>query len=189
MTPPKTRIDRPQLIRRALVELVAGHGFRGTSMAAVAEQAGVATGTAYVHYQSKDALVVAAFYEVKAAIAAAAGSAVSVATTPEDRFHDIWLAVYRYLAADPAQAKFLMQFEASPYAADAHAEYAEETDDELMQAAMADDMAEALVDLPVDVLFDLGLGPAVRLAASGTQLDGEALETLVAACWRAVTRP
>ena len=35
-----TRVDRAALVRRALVELVAERGFRGTSMGAVAERAG-----------------------------------------------------------------------------------------------------------------------------------------------------
>ena len=36
-----------------MVELVAENGFRGTSMAAVAQRAGVATGTAYVHFRRR----------------------------------------------------------------------------------------------------------------------------------------
>ena len=40
---------------------MAERGFRGTSMSAVAERAGVAAGTAYVHYASKDELIVATY--------------------------------------------------------------------------------------------------------------------------------
>jgi hypothetical protein len=50
-------------------------------------------------------------------------------------------------------------------------------------------MAEALVDLSLEVIFDLGLGPAVRLAASGRALSDEELSTISRACWRAVRRP
>ena len=52
-------MDRPAAIRRALRDLVAERGFHGASMGAVAKEAGVATGTAYVHYESKDELVYA----------------------------------------------------------------------------------------------------------------------------------
>ncbi len=62
----KTPVDRAALLRRSLLELVAERGFRGTSMSAVADHAGVATGTAYVHYDSKDELVIAAYAEIKA---------------------------------------------------------------------------------------------------------------------------
>ena len=47
-------VDRPALIRKALRDLVAERGFHGASMGAVAQVAGVATGTAYVHYVSKE---------------------------------------------------------------------------------------------------------------------------------------
>lgn len=60
-----TKVDRAGLVRRAVVELVAERGIHGTSMSRVAERAGVATGTAYVHYESKEELLIAAFVETK----------------------------------------------------------------------------------------------------------------------------
>ena len=50
-------VDRPAAIRRALRDLVAERGFHGASMGAVAKAARVATGTAYVHYESKEGAV------------------------------------------------------------------------------------------------------------------------------------
>ncbi len=109
-----TRVDRAALVRRALVELVAELGFRGTSMAAVAERAGVATGTAYVHYPSKDALVMAAYQEVKRALGEAV-SAIHLPTEPAERFRALWFGVYRHLAGDPVRARFLVQVDSSPW--------------------------------------------------------------------------
>ena len=54
----------------ALRALVAERGFHGASMSAVASAAGVATGTAYTHYASKDELVLAAYLETKAELGA-----------------------------------------------------------------------------------------------------------------------
>ena len=47
-----TGSERAARIRRALVELVAEHGLHGAGMSAVANRAGVGTGTAYVYYAS-----------------------------------------------------------------------------------------------------------------------------------------
>ena len=58
--------DRAAAVRSALRRLVADQGLQGASMAAIAKQAGVATGTAYVHYPSKDELLLAAYVELKA---------------------------------------------------------------------------------------------------------------------------
>ena len=48
-------------------------------------------------------------------------------------------------------------------------------------------MAPWLAPLPLEVLYDLGLGPAVRLVAGGFALDREQLEQAAQACWRSIT--
>jgi len=184
-----TRVDRAALVRRALVELVAERGFRGTSMGAVAERAGVATGTAYVHYSSKDELIVAAYREVKLELGMVAVAGVDPSANPEERFRTLWKGIHAHLAADPVRARFLVQIDASPYATEAHAAAAGDPDDELMAAASASDLVALLVDLPVAVLYDLGMGPAVRLVAAGVDLAATELDHLAGACWRAITRP
>lgn len=181
-----TKIDRAALVRRAVVELVAENGFRGTSMAAVAAHAGVATGTAYVHYSSKDELVVAAYVEVKSALGLTGVEAIENASSPETVFGLVWHAMYRHLAADPVQARFLVQVQASPYAARAH-EAALGQDALADHPALADLFAE-LVDLPPLLLYDLGLGPAIRLAATdGLSMTDDQLKEVAAACWRSVS--
>lgn len=183
-----TKVDRAALVRRALVELVADRGFRGTSMAAVAEHAGVAMGTAYVHYASKDELVLAAYREVKAELGAAIVH-VDPMLDPSSRFQAMWRAVYEHLAADAVRARFLVQVDASPYTGAAHSEAMADPEDQLARASSTPDMRDRLTDLPLDVLYDLGLGPAVRLAARGEQLSPSELDRLAVACWRAITRP
>jgi len=181
------QVDRAALVRRALVELVAEHGFHGASMAAVAERAGVATGTAYVHYSSKDELVLAAYIEVKRALGTAGHAAIDRSAAPRDLFRRIWHAMHGFLAADPVQARFLVQVQVSPYATAAH-DAAREADD-LLRSPELEELVSQLVGLPATVLYDLSLGPAVRVAASeDLQLTEADLEELASACWRAVSR-
>ena len=174
-------------VRAALRRLVAAHGFHGASMSAVAREAGVATGTAYVHYASKDDLVLAAYLEAKAALGAAATSAVDPDAPPRDRFLDLWTAALQHLLDHPEDARFLQQVEASPYAADAHGRAQAVEDDPLMAEVARPDMAALLAPLPLRVLWDLGLGPAVRQAASGQPLAAADRPVLAAACWHAIT--
>ena len=60
--------------------------------------------------------------------------------------------------------------------------------DPLMEVAGAPDMVEALAELPAEILYDLGLGPAVRLAATEAVLDERERDRVAEACWRAVSR-
>ena len=156
-------------------------------MSALAEHAGVAAGTAYVHYASKDELIIATYAEVKSDLAVAAMSVVEPAGTLDDRFLQIWHNAYRHLASDPARARFIVQVEASPYADAAHRRALEQNDPFV---AASQEMRAHTVDLPLLVVWDLGFGPAIRLAANPERdLDETGLDTLARACLRAVKRP
>lgn len=181
------QIDRAAAVRAALRALVAEHGFHGASMSAVAKQAGVATGTAYTHYESKDALVLAAYAETKADLGAAIMTAVDQDAPAAERFRALWIATYRYLAAHPDRARFMLQVDDSPYRGRVHEVIAE--DDPLLAQAAAPDLAAELLPLPLDVLYELGFAPVVRLAAAGLKLGERELEIAAAGCWRAITKP
>jgi TetR/AcrR family transcriptional repressor of multidrug resistance operon len=182
-------VDRAAAVRQAVMSLVARNGLHGTSMAAVAALAGVATGTAYVHYASKQEVVLATYLEVKGAMATAAVRRVRPEAAPADRFRTMWLAVYRHLAADPERAAFLVHIDASPLAAVAHDRSRAERDDPILVHARTPDMAAALLDLPLELLYDLGVGPAVRLVAGRTRLSRRQLGLVADASWRAISRP
>ena len=180
------RVDRAALVRRAVIELVAERGFRGTSMAAVAERAGVATGTAYVHYASKDELVLAAHGEVKEELGAAAMAAIDLDAAPEERFRSMWVAIRDHLRHDPERAQFLIQVDASPHARTAHDAAVEANDSRLMEA-VGPDLLALFTDLPALVLYDLSIGPIVRIVATGQELYEDDWNRLCTACWRAIT--
>ena len=178
-----TTIDRAALVRRAMIELVAERGIHGTTMSAVAERAGVAAGTAYVHYESKEDLLIAAFVEVKQRLGQAGIAGKDLTGEPRADFETVWRRIHRHLQEDPAIARFLVQLEASPLRGPAHE--AIPGDDPLTR--IADALASSLVDLPSEILYDLALAPAVRLAATEFRLDPARLDVLVESCWRAVS--
>jgi AcrR family transcriptional regulator len=181
-------VDRAEAVRQALRTLVAENGFHGASMSAVAAEAGVATGTAYTHYGSKDELVLATYLETKAELATAATADLGSSSDPRDLFRRLWLGTYGHLAANRDHALFLLQVDVSPYKGPAHDAAMARDGDPLVEAAAAPAIAERLRPLPLEVLYELGLGPAVRLAASGQKLTEEQLGTIADACWRAVSR-
>ena len=180
--------DRPAAIRRALRDLVAERGFHGASMGAVAKEAGVAAGTAYVHYESKDELVFATYLEIKAGLSAAVLEDFDASASPFDQWAHMLTTAYRFFAAEPERARFLSQLEESPYYEEAHARLVA-AGDPLAEAARSEKFQSLVVDLPGEVIYALSLGVAVRLIAAGVRLKDEELDTLVSATWRAVTRP
>ncbi|MDJ0792454.1 MAG: TetR/AcrR family transcriptional regulator [Acidimicrobiia bacterium] len=181
-------MDRPAAVRRALRDLVAERGFHGASMGAVAKEAGVATGTAYTHYESKDELVYATYLEIKAGLSAAVLEDLDASASPFDQWNHMLTTAYDYLSEQPERARFLSQLEESPYYEEAHARLAQ-AGDPLVEAAQSQEFRKLLIDLPDQVIYALSLGVAVRLIAAGIQLKAEEVDNLVSATWRAVTRP
>ncbi len=158
-------------------------------MSAIAREAGVATGTAYTHYASKDELVLAAYCETKAALGLAGTTDLRPNLPADRRFHDLWLSCYRYLKANPEHAQFLLQVEHSPYRDLAHLSALANDDDPLLAQVALPDVADRLRPLPIDVLYELALSPAVRLAAATMEFDDAQLDDIADACWRAVIQP
>jgi len=181
-------MDRPAAIRRALRDLVAERGFHGASMGAVAKAAGVATGTAYVHYESKEELVYATYLELKAELGTAVLADFDGTVEPAERWRHLLTRSYEFLAIEPERARFLTQLEESPYYEEAHSRLIA-AGDPLAEIGRAEDLSEILVPLPYEVIYSLSFGVAVRLIAAGVQLKPEEVDLLVDATWRAVTKP
>ena len=157
-------------------------------MGAVAKAAGVATGTAYVHYESKEELVYATYLELKAELGAAVLADHDASAPPPERWRDILTKAYEFLAEEPERARFLTQLEESPYYEEAHSRLVA-TGDPLVEMATDKDIVGLLIPLPTEVIYALSFGVAVRLVAAGVALKPGELDLLVEAAWRAVTKP
>lgn len=184
MTP---TVDRPAAIRRALRDLVAERGFHGASMGAVAKEAGVATGTAYVHYDSKEELVYATYLELKSELSTAVLADFDASAPPAERWRHFMSTAYDFLAREPQRARFLTQLEESPYYEEAHSRLLA-AGDPLAEMGQSKDLLDLLVPLPYEVIYALSFGVPVRLIAAGVQLKPDEVDLLVDATWRAVAR-
>ena len=189
---PTTSTDRAAALRAAVRRVVATRGLHGASMSLIAAEAGVATGTAYNHYADKDDLVLSAYAEAKRELGRAAVEASEVLADDADhraRFVALWLGAHRHLRATPTDARFLLQVDASPEAAAAHERVLADGEDRLVRELADGGWAGVLVDLEPQVLYELTLAPAVRLAAREPALDDDTLEAVANACFTAVTTP
>ena len=149
-------------------------------MGSVAKEAGVATGTAYVHYESKEELVFATYLELKAELGEAVLAGFDPGSGPEEIWRHVLTAAYEHLSEEPERARFLTQLEESPYYEEAHARLIA-SGDALVALAGSEDLVELLVPLPSEVIYALSFGVAVRLIAAGVQLKPDEVDLLVEA--------
>lgn len=90
---------RERLIRSALT-IVARESLAAATTAAIAEAAGVAEGTLYRHFDSKDDLLIAAYRQMKQEVFVRSAESVDVTAPPPERLRRTWKAIYLAYRAD-----------------------------------------------------------------------------------------
>jgi AcrR family transcriptional regulator len=194
MTPPAApstagAATRERLMRAA-IGIVARDGLAAATTAAIAAEAGVAEGTLYRHFESKDDLLVAAYRQMKTEVFVNAGAGLDVTMDPPERLKRTWLAIYRAYRTDRDAFAFGQRF--------AESALAEREGGESMRAIgrMVSDLRKAGVasgdfkNLPTDLLGNLFLAPInflLKAEIKGrrwSDAELEAAASAVLAGWR-----
>lgn len=107
--------DKKETVFKATLELIHQRGFHGTPMSQIAQNSGVAIGTIYHYFESKDVLVIELFKYCKTLLA----DAIFKDNHPEidfkSRFFSLWMNFVNYYIAHPEILSFMEQFYSSPF--------------------------------------------------------------------------
>jgi TetR/AcrR family transcriptional regulator, multidrug resistance operon repressor len=107
--------DKKKLILESTLELIQEYGFHGTPMSAVAKKAGVAAGTIYHYFESKDILICELFNYITGNIIGHVFKEDDADLPYQERFFQIWMKLYAYYKQNPEVLVFFEQFINSPY--------------------------------------------------------------------------
>ena len=91
----------------AALELFAERGFHGTAMPDIAAKAGIAAGTIYRHFASKEALVNELYRRAKGALGDSLLGDAPTGATLRERFHHLWWSLVGFARAQPRAFAFL----------------------------------------------------------------------------------
>ncbi len=187
--------DKQTTILQAALELIAERGFHGAPMSLVAQRAGVSAGIIYHYFASKEELIHTLYRQIEADFSRALLLGTPQSLLLVEAFTQIWLNAYHFYRAHPYEARFLEQYKHSPF------HQATAVPDQLLangdfaliaQLFAADPADRPVKDLPFDVIYELTLGVAARIAylhaADEHAIDDQLLEQIAAACWQAVAR-
>jgi AcrR family transcriptional regulator len=123
---PKVKDEFKQIaIRDAALRLVIETGFAGLKMADVAKAAGMATGTVYIYYADKEALINDLYKITKEEVASVLLNPAHMADTFYDTFRRMWYAYYEFCRQKPEKMLFVEQFLYSGIVAESIIEEAE----------------------------------------------------------------
>ncbi|NVN90934.1 MAG: TetR family transcriptional regulator [Desulfuromonadales bacterium] len=189
-----SRPDKQHEIVSAALELIAKRGFHRTPMSMIAARAGVAAGTIYCYFKSKDELIHEIYVAIEKRIRAVLNEGDVLKKTHKGRFLHIGAEILRYFIAFPQDFRFLEQFHNSPFGV------AYRRDNLLGNPASGsyifkelfenDASQQTLKKLPISILFALFVGPLLLVARETIlgfiELDEPTICRIVEACWDAV---
>ena len=110
-----TDSDKGEAILKAALELFVERGFHGTSVPSVAERAGVAAGTIYHYFASKEALVNVLYKQWKAAIGALVVNDFPFDAPSREQFRVVWERMSAFAVTHPKEFAFLELHSHSSY--------------------------------------------------------------------------
>src|SRR5690606_7362999 len=106
---------KKQAIYESTLLLIKEFGFHGTPMSQIAQEAGVATGTIYHYFDSKDELIVDLYHYVKQRMQPAIFKDNDHTLSYPERFTNVWMGLVKYYVRHPEVLSFVEQFFSSPY--------------------------------------------------------------------------
>ncbi|CAN5565601.1 TetR/AcrR family transcriptional regulator [soil metagenome] len=107
--------EKLQAIAKATFALVEQTGLSGLTMAAIARRAGLATGTLYVYFQSKEELLVALYEQAKTALVARLMEGDDPTAPFRSRFMHLWMNWLESRLTNSAAVVFVEQYYNSPW--------------------------------------------------------------------------
>jgi len=106
---------KQQELLDAALELFVAYGFHGTPTSKIAEKAGVANGTLFHYFKTKDELVIALYCDVKGKMSAYLVEKAGGETSLEGKFKSIFIHSVDWALQNRAAFMFIQQFHTSPF--------------------------------------------------------------------------
>jgi len=189
--------DKRDSIMQAAMDLIVEHGFHGAPMAIIAKKAGVAAGTIYRYFESKDTLIMELYGEVEGKFIARLQEGYSTELPIREQFIHLGTAMFRYFIEHPLQFRYIEQYHDSPYGASLRRDRLMGKNDrgdvnlfkELLEQGIARRM---LKDVPLIVFFALAFAPLIFLTRDHilgfVDMDEALIKKTTEACWDAIKR-
>lgn len=190
-----SKIDKRSEILQAALELLAEQGFHGAPMAQIANHAGVAAGTIYCHFESRDVLIRELYRDIEGRINAQIEGGAAADLPIRHRFSHVCRVLLTYFVDHPLEFRYVEQFHNSPYGIEHRRDklLGREGEIQTCRELFLQGIREGVIkDLPLVVLYAMSFGPLIALSRDHILgfviLDDALIERIVDACWDGVKR-
>lgn len=186
----KTKLDVSEQIFDATDRLMAKEGLHHLSMHKLAKEAGIAAGTIYLYFKSKDELLAQFARRVFNKFVAAIEDGFDETQSFLDQYSKMWLNVWYFLQENPTILSNMNQYRSLPEFLEIFRKETEYSCWE--QFCIKGKAANVLADLDPHILFLLSLKTAMVLASDikylGTVVTDAMLESVIERSWRAIQK-
>jgi len=187
--------DKRSNIMQAALDLIAEQGFHRTPMAEIAAKAGVAAGTIYRYFESKDSLINELHRELEGKVMSVLQEGYPSGRPLRERFLYMLRELIRYFITNHHHFRYMEQYYNSPYGISLHRDKLlgkSGNHDILMDIFEQGIEQQVLKEFPKAVLFSLAFGPLISLMRDHIVgfivLDDPLIEEITEACWDAIKR-
>ncbi len=108
-------MDKKALILHSTLKLITENGFHATPVSLIASDSGVAAGTIYRYFKSKDDIINELYANVKKDFNDAILKGMEEGISEKDEYSLKWKNMINYFIKNPFEAKFMDQFATSPF--------------------------------------------------------------------------
>ena len=187
----KTKLDVSEQIFDATDRLMAKEGLHHLSMHKLAKEAGIAAGTIYLYFKSKDELLAQFARRVFNKFAVAIEEGFDESQSFFEQYRKMWWNIWHFLQENPTILLNMNQYRSLPE----FIETCKETEHSCWeQFCLKGQAANVLADLDPHLLFLLSLKTAIVLASDikflGTAVTDAMLmlESVIERSWRAIQK-
>lgn len=189
------KTDKRTDIMHVALNLIAERGFHDSPMSLIAKQAGVAAGTIYRYFESKDALILDLTRDLEDRINEMIQDGYPADNSIQEKFLYMNRKILKYFMEYPLHFRYMEQFFNSPYGMSHRKErLLDKSDRNKIMKDIFEDGAERkiLKALPISVLSALAFGPLQTLMRDHIfgfiHLNDEMIEEVTRACWDAIKK-
>jgi len=107
--------EKEELIYDAALTLFVENGFSAVTTAKISKTAGVATGTLFNYFPTKDGLIFALYYRCRESVLSNISQRIDFEKSPEENLRIFLGDGFRYKRENPREFIYLLQFHYSPF--------------------------------------------------------------------------
>ena len=188
--PDSDMYDKRTAILRSTLFLVSTYGFHGTSMAMIAEDAGIGAGTIYRYFRNKDELIYQLIRDIQQRVIVAMLDGYDENKPYRERFEGMWLNMTRYYMSHPAEFQYAEQHRHSGYMQHLARVSSVQILNPVLRFFIEGKKKKLIKDLPLYTIIAISRGPIIEMAKlhidHNQKLTEKRIQQACHACWDAL---